>query len=65
MKWSDEDEAIFARILGDAPPLTQSQLSRISAITGLVPVDIDVVPERSLGSTAAFEVEGMHDNRVA
>ena len=65
MRWSDEDEAIFVRILDDAPPLTQSQLSRISAITGLVPVDVDVMAERSVSRLHSLKPDGVHNNRVA
>lgn len=56
MSWhnlSPESMAIADRIVAESPPLTPAQLSRISAITGLVPVDIDAGADRDLAGSPA------------
>jgi hypothetical protein len=54
MALSPESMALAQAAVDESPPLTAAQLSRISTITGLVPVDLDVRADGNLGGGPAL-----------
>lgn len=44
--WTAEELAIMASNVAESPPLSHAQLSQISGMIGLVPVDLDSGSDR-------------------
>ncbi len=65
MTWTPEERALLDRLINDSPPLTSAQVSKISAITGLIPMNVDVGPHGELGSSVSGSSERVDNDSAA